>query len=160
MVWFWGYHSIIFIIIIIHFFPLFQHCFPGLISIRIHTLWAELPLQLSTDHFETIHTCSICSEDVHVVLGLFCHYFFQLFPLFLLSCFRYAMMMWVVAPLTVLHHIFRNFPGIFIMVLRSTCRLDIILMFCCCCFFVLLFFFFFFFFFFLSFLVPFPTHNP
>ena len=57
-------------------FPLFStYFFPGLISFKIDTLLAQL-LQLSTDQFETMHTCSTLSEDVRVVLGLFSRYFF------------------------------------------------------------------------------------
>ena len=53
--------------------------FPGLFSIRIDILWVQLLLKLSTDHFEIMHTCFTRSEDVRVVLGLFCHYFFPVF---------------------------------------------------------------------------------
>ena len=75
----WGYPPIILL------FPLFR---PGLITIRIDTLWKQLLLQFSIDHFETMHTCSTQSENVHVVLGLSSYYFFyQLFPLFRLSFF-------------------------------------------------------------------------
>ena len=35
-----------------------------------------IPLDFSTDHLETIHTCSTWSEDVHVVRGLSCLYLF------------------------------------------------------------------------------------
>ena len=39
-------------------FPIFSIYFlPGLITIRIDTLWAQL-LEFSTDHFETPHICS------------------------------------------------------------------------------------------------------
>ena len=52
------------------------------IAIRIDTLWAQLLLEFSTDHFETMHTCSTWSVDVHVVLELsslnFFFYFFDL----------------------------------------------------------------------------------
>ena len=69
---FWDYPPVIFY----QLFPLFQH---RQISIRIDTLWVQLILEFSTDHFETIHTCSTWSEDVHVVLGLSSRYFYQLF---------------------------------------------------------------------------------
>ena len=49
--------------------------FPGSITIRIDTLWAQFPLEFSTDHFETMHTCSTWSVNVHVVLGLSSRYF-------------------------------------------------------------------------------------
>ena len=55
----------------IHFFPLFGlSFFPGPISIGIDTLWAQLLLEFSTNRFETMHICSISSEDVYVVFGL------------------------------------------------------------------------------------------
>ena len=44
--------------------------FPGPISIGIDTLWAQLLLEFSTNHFETMHICPTWSEDVRVVLGL------------------------------------------------------------------------------------------
>ena len=50
-----------------HFFDLFF--FSSQITIRKDTLWAQLLLEFSTDHFETIHTCSTWSVDVHVVSG-------------------------------------------------------------------------------------------
>ena len=53
--------------------------FSGQIIIRIDTLCAQLLLEFSTNHFETIHTCSTWSVDVHVVLGLSSRYFYQLF---------------------------------------------------------------------------------
>ena len=37
--------------------------------IDIITLWAQLLLEFSTDHFETKRTCSTWSVDVHVVWG-------------------------------------------------------------------------------------------
>ena len=40
------------------------------ITIRIDTLWAQLLLEFSIDHFYTMHTCSTSSVDVHVVFGL------------------------------------------------------------------------------------------
>ena len=61
--------------------------FPGSISIRIDILWAQL-LEFSTGHFETVHTCSAWSEDVHVVLELSSYYFLSTFPLFRLSFFQ------------------------------------------------------------------------
>ena len=36
------------------------------ITVRIDTLWAQLLLEFSSDHFETMHTCSTLSVDVHV----------------------------------------------------------------------------------------------
>ena len=65
--WFWGYPPVIFY----HFFHFFGLVFfPGPISIRIDILWAHLLLDFSTDHLETMHSCSTWSEDVDVVLGL------------------------------------------------------------------------------------------
>ena len=81
-IWFWGYPPEIFINFF-HFFNLVF--FTG--QIRIDTLWAQLLLEFSTDHFETMHTCSTWSVDAHVLLGLFSFYFYQLFPLFQLSFF-------------------------------------------------------------------------
>ena len=46
-------------------------------------------LDFSTDHLETIHSCSTWNENVHVVLGLSCHYLFSTFctfSMFLFSC--------------------------------------------------------------------------
>ena len=57
----------------------FLYFFPGSITIRIDTLWAQLLLEFSIDHFETMHTCSTWSVDVHVVLGLSSRYFYQFF---------------------------------------------------------------------------------
>ena len=54
----------------INFFHFFYLDFPGLISIGIDTLWAQLLLELSTDHFETMHICSTWSEELCLVLGL------------------------------------------------------------------------------------------
>ena len=65
------------------FFLLFRPIFSGLISTRIDTLCAQLLLEFSTDHFETMHTSSTWSVDLHVVLGLSSHYFvFNFFLLF------------------------------------------------------------------------------
>ena len=58
---FWGYSPVIFINLF-HFFDL--------VFSRSDTLWAQLLLEFSTDHFETVHICSTWSADVHVVLGL------------------------------------------------------------------------------------------
>ena len=45
-------------------FPLFWlSFFPGPFSIGIDTLWAQLLLEFFTNHFETMHICSTCSED-------------------------------------------------------------------------------------------------
>ena len=52
-------------------FPLFRHFFSGQIINRIDTLLAQLLLEFSTDHFETMPTCSTWSEDVHAGLGLY-----------------------------------------------------------------------------------------
>ena len=41
--------------------------FPGPITIGIDTLWAQLLIEVSTNHFETTHICCTWSEDVHVV---------------------------------------------------------------------------------------------
>ena len=39
-----------------HFFLFFDLVFfPGVVSIRIDTLWAKLLLEFSSDHFETMH---------------------------------------------------------------------------------------------------------
>ena len=43
--------------------------FPGSIITRINTLWVQLLLEFSTDHFHTMRTRSTSSVDVHVVLG-------------------------------------------------------------------------------------------
>ena len=74
--WFCGYPPIT-------FYQLFPVFFPGPITIRIDILWAQLLIDFSIDHLETMHTCSTWSEDVHVVLGLlslfnFLHFFFNL----------------------------------------------------------------------------------
>ena len=73
------------------FFSVFRlsFFFPGPISIRIDILCVQLLLSVSTDHLETMHICSTWSEDVHVVLGLSCHYLFSLFfqLIFFFSCY-------------------------------------------------------------------------
>ena len=56
-----------------NFYDLFF--FSGPMTIRIDTLWEQLLLEFSTDHFETMHTCSTWSVDVHVALGLSSHFF-------------------------------------------------------------------------------------
>ena len=62
--------------------------FSGQITIRIDTLWAQLLLEFSSDHFKTMHTCSTRSVDVHVVLGISSSYFFyHVFLRFRLSLF-------------------------------------------------------------------------
>ena len=54
--------------------------FSGQITIRIEdTLWAQLLLEFSPDHFETMHTCSSWSVHVQVVLGLSSLYFLSTF---------------------------------------------------------------------------------
>ena len=77
------------------FFNFFDLVFPGLITIRIDTLWAQLLLEFSTDHFENMHTSSTLSVDVHVVLGSSSHYvlstFFSL--LFRLSFFQVRLLL-------------------------------------------------------------------
>ena len=66
-----GVSSHYFFINFSHFFDKF---FPGPISIGIDTLWAQLLLEFSTNHFGTMHICSTWSEDVPVVLGFSsCH---------------------------------------------------------------------------------------
>ena len=70
----------------LHFFDSFF--FSGQITIRIDTSWVQLLLEFSTDHFKTMHTCSTWSVDVHVVLGLSSHYFYELFLLLQLSFFQ------------------------------------------------------------------------
>ena len=56
------------------FFTFFFFFFPGPISIGIDTMWAQLLLEFSTNHFETMHICSTWSENVPVVLGLSSYY--------------------------------------------------------------------------------------
>ena len=92
-IWFCGYHHVIFY----QLFPLFRlSFFSGQITIRIDILWAQILLEFSTDHLKTRHTCSTWSEDVHVVLGLSCHYLFSTFCFFFqLSFFSYDTIMWV-----------------------------------------------------------------
>ena len=69
--WFWDYTPIIFY----HFFTTFSTLFfSSQISVRIDTLWAQLLLGFSFDHFETMHICYTWSEDVHVGLGLSFYY--------------------------------------------------------------------------------------
>ena len=74
--WFWRYPPVIFYQ---QFSTFSTEYFPGPISIRIDTLWAQILLEFSTDHFETMNTCSTWSVDVHVGLVLSSHYFYQLF---------------------------------------------------------------------------------
>ena len=69
----------------INFFHFFDSFFAAPISIRIDILWAQLLLDFSTDHLETMHTWS---EDVHVVLGLSCHYLFLTFCFFFFFFFN------------------------------------------------------------------------
>ena len=58
-----------------YFWSLFSTSFfPGPITIRLDTLWAQLLLEFSTNHFETNLTCTSWSEDVHVVLGSSSHF--------------------------------------------------------------------------------------
>ena len=56
--------------------------FPSPVSIRIDILCAQLLLDFSIDHLETMHTCSTWSENVCVILGLSCHYLFSTFYTF------------------------------------------------------------------------------
>ena len=63
--WFWVYPPDTFYLL----FPLFRFSFPDPIGIRIDILGAQLLLDFSTDHLETMHTSSTWSEDVHVLLG-------------------------------------------------------------------------------------------
>ena len=49
-------------------------CFSAQFTIRIDTLWAQLLLEFSTDHFELMHTCSTWSVGMHLVLGLSSHF--------------------------------------------------------------------------------------
>ena len=76
-IWFW--------VILPLFYQLFSTFstlfFPFSITIRIDTLWAQLLLEFSTDHFETMHTCSTSSEDGRLVLGFFSCYFLSTFIL-------------------------------------------------------------------------------
>ena len=46
------------------------------------TLWAQLLLEFSTDHFETMRTCSTLSVDVSVIFRLSSHYFSSTFSTF------------------------------------------------------------------------------
>ena len=57
----------------------FIKVFDLVFSSRIDTLWAQLLLEFSLDHLETVHTCSTWYEEVCVVLGLSCHYLFSTF---------------------------------------------------------------------------------
>ena len=50
---------------------LITFCFPGPIITGIDTLWVLLLLEFSTDHFETIHICSICACGFGVILLLY-----------------------------------------------------------------------------------------
>ena len=61
---------------LINFFYFFNMFFPDSITIRIDTLWVQLLVGFSIDHFESMRTCSTFSEDVHVVLGLSSNLFF------------------------------------------------------------------------------------
>ena len=71
-----------------HFFDLVFFFFSsGPITIRIDTLWAQLLLEFSTHHFETMHICSTLSINVCVVLG-YPNIFYQYFSLFLFSFFQ------------------------------------------------------------------------
>ena len=69
MVWWFG---MILPLLFIIFSTVLTWFFLGRFSIGIDTctLWAELLLEFSTNHFETMHICSTWSEDVRVVLGL------------------------------------------------------------------------------------------
>ena len=51
-------------------------------TIRIGTLKALLLLEFSSDHFETMYSCSTWSVDVHVVYGLSSDYFLPTFSTF------------------------------------------------------------------------------
>ena len=65
--WFWGYTPVIFFY---HFFFSLFFYFPGPISTRIDTLWAQILLEFSTNHFETTYVCSTWSEDVCCGFGV------------------------------------------------------------------------------------------
>ena len=74
--WFWGYPPIIFINFFFFFFffffsflYFFDLVFQDLITINLDLMWAQHLLDFSTDHLETMHTCSTWYEDVRVVLG-------------------------------------------------------------------------------------------
>ena len=71
----------------INFFYFFDLVFSRFDSIRTDTLWAQLLLEFSTDHFETMWTCSASSVNVHVVLGLLSFYFLSIFSDLLLIKF-------------------------------------------------------------------------
>ena len=51
-------------------FLVFDLVFSGPVSIGIDTLWPQLLMDFSTNHFETMHICSTWFEDVRVVFGL------------------------------------------------------------------------------------------
>ena len=74
-VWFGGFLPLFFI----DFCLFFDLVFSGPISFKINTLWAQRFLELSADHFETVHACSTRSENVHVVLLLSYFYFLLTF---------------------------------------------------------------------------------
>ena len=74
--WFWGYPPTIFFYHFFYFF--FPYFFPGPISIRIDTLWAQLLLEFSTDHSETMHIQAFKLALLFPTLFL-CSYFSLLF---------------------------------------------------------------------------------
>ena len=86
----------------------------------------QLFLDFSTDHLETMHTCSTWSEDVHVILGLFCHYFlFNFLHFFNLVCFSCDTIV-SATHLTVLYQTFWNCAGVFVRVWRCACAFWVI----------------------------------
>ena len=75
--------SLYFFINFFHFFNLFFFFFfqVRLLLEYVDTLWAQLLLEFSADHFETIHTYSTWSVDVHMVMGLSSRYFLSTFSM-------------------------------------------------------------------------------
>ena len=57
----------------IHVFPLFWLSLFQ-VQLVLDTLWAQLLLEFSTNHFETMYICSARPEDVRVFLGLSSYY--------------------------------------------------------------------------------------
>ena len=83
-IWFWGYPLVVLcqLFSLFRVFFFFFFFFSGQITIRIETFCAQLRLEFSTDHFETMHTCSTWPLDVHVVLDLSSSYFLSTFSSF------------------------------------------------------------------------------
>ena len=90
-----GLSSRYFLSTFVTFSTMFFFFFSGPICIRIDILWAQLLLDFSTDHLESIQTCFTWSEDVHVVLSYPAIIFLQFFALFQFSFFSCDTMTWV-----------------------------------------------------------------